>query len=69
MIQEFDQFWALYPRKVGKGAARKAWVSALRLEPAGEAAKQAIKHKAQRLNIGSSAFSTAVAHLRDKEAH
>ena len=27
--REFDQFWDLYPRKVGKGAARKAWLKAL----------------------------------------
>ena len=23
--EPFDQFWAIYPKKVGKGAARKAW--------------------------------------------
>ncbi len=23
--KDFEQFWALYPRKIGKGAARKAW--------------------------------------------
>lgn len=26
--REFDAFWAIYPRKVGKDAARKAWLSA-----------------------------------------
>lgn len=26
--REFDAFWAVYPRKVGKDAARKAWLSA-----------------------------------------
>lgn len=26
----FTEFWALYPRKVGKGAARKAWKGALK---------------------------------------
>jgi hypothetical protein len=26
----FDQFWATYPRKVGKGSARKAWKTALK---------------------------------------
>lgn len=26
----FDEFWALYPRKVGKGYARKAWPRAVR---------------------------------------
>lgn len=25
----FDAFWAEYPRKVGKGAARKAWLKAI----------------------------------------
>jgi hypothetical protein len=27
---EFDKFWALYPRKVGKAAARKAWARAVK---------------------------------------
>ena len=26
----FDEFWANYPRKVGKGAARKAWKNAIK---------------------------------------
>ena len=26
----FDQFWAAYPRKVGKGAARAAYLKAMR---------------------------------------
>lgn len=26
----FDQFWKVYPRKVAKGAARKAWVAAIK---------------------------------------
>jgi hypothetical protein len=26
----FDEFWAIYPRKVAKGAARKAWKTALK---------------------------------------
>jgi len=25
----FEDFWAAYPRKIGKGAARKAWIKAL----------------------------------------
>jgi hypothetical protein len=29
-LAEFDQFWAIYPRKVGKGDARKAFLRALR---------------------------------------
>lgn len=30
-MDEFEQFWAAYPRKTGKGVARKAFVKALRL--------------------------------------
>jgi len=29
----FDQFWDLYPRKVGKGAARKAYATAIKKHP------------------------------------
>lgn len=32
----FDEFWSHYPRKVGKGQARKAWVKALTLVPPDE---------------------------------
>ena len=28
-MSDFDTFWSRYPRKVGKGTARKAWVKAL----------------------------------------
>ncbi|MCO1575005.1 MarR family winged helix-turn-helix transcriptional regulator [Crossiella sp. SN42] len=28
--EDFDEFWSIYPRKVGKTAARKAWDRALR---------------------------------------
>lgn len=32
--EAFDEFWAIYPRKEGKGAARKAWAKATKtLEP------------------------------------
>ncbi len=33
---DFEKFWAVYPRKVGKGAARKAWDKAIkaRADPA-----------------------------------
>lgn len=34
---DFDRFWSLYPRKVGKGAARRAWASALRRAEEGSA--------------------------------
>lgn len=27
--EEFDRFWAIYPRRIGKGAARKAWTTAI----------------------------------------
>jgi hypothetical protein len=30
---DFDAFWRAYPRKVGKGAAAKAWVRATTLNP------------------------------------
>lgn len=30
----FDEFWVLYPRKVGKGQARKAWAKALKITTA-----------------------------------
>ena len=30
----FDDFWSAYPRRVGKGTARKAWVKALKKETA-----------------------------------
>lgn len=33
MEQQFDQFWREYPRKVGKGAARKAFLKAIRVAP------------------------------------
>ena len=32
---DFDAFWAEYPRKVAKGAARKAWPKALKKTDAG----------------------------------
>lgn len=34
--EEFDEFWTIYPRKEGKGAARKAWAKALKSKPAAE---------------------------------
>ena len=33
---EFDRFWSAYPRKVGKGDARRAWSKALKKASAGE---------------------------------
>jgi hypothetical protein len=33
---EFDDFWSIYPRKEGKGAARKAWGKAVKSLPASE---------------------------------
>lgn len=29
----FTEFWAIYPRRIGKGAAQKAWVKALKHAP------------------------------------
>lgn len=31
--REFEQFWRVYPRKVGKGQARRAWTQALQKAP------------------------------------
>jgi hypothetical protein len=31
MSDQFEQFWGLYPRKIAKGYARKAWPKALKL--------------------------------------
>ena len=28
LLDEFERFWKYYPRKVGKGAAKKAWIKA-----------------------------------------
>lgn len=28
--EDFERFWSSYPRKVGKGQAKKAWISAIR---------------------------------------
>ena len=30
----FDQFWSVYPRKIGKGNARRAWTTAIKKAPA-----------------------------------
>ncbi len=29
--ESFERFWREYPRKIGKGAARRAWAAALRI--------------------------------------
>lgn len=34
--EEFDDFWAIYPRREGKGAAKKAWAKAVKTIPADE---------------------------------
>lgn len=36
VAEEFDDFWTIYPRKEGKGAARKAWAKAVKILPAAE---------------------------------
>jgi hypothetical protein len=33
---DFDDFWTIYPRKEGKGAAKKAWAKAVKILPASE---------------------------------
>lgn len=40
----FAEFWKSYPRKVGKGAAEKAWAKAIRLADATEIIAAAIAH-------------------------
>lgn len=30
MPDRFDEFWAIYPLRVGKGSARKAWAKAIK---------------------------------------
>jgi hypothetical protein len=32
-MEEFDQFWAIYPKKVAKADARKAWLQTKDLRP------------------------------------
>lgn len=34
--EEFDDFWTIYPRREGKGAAKKAWAKAVKILPASE---------------------------------
>lgn len=34
--EEFEDFWTIYPRREGKGAARKAWAKAVKIIPAAE---------------------------------
>ena len=33
MLEEFEAFWAAYPRKVSKGVARRAWEKTSRIRP------------------------------------
>jgi len=42
-MQDFDQFWANYPKKVAKADARKAWVQTEGIRPPLEAILAAIK--------------------------
>lgn len=32
-MDDFDRFWASFPRKIAKGAARKAWIQTERIRP------------------------------------
>ena len=32
-VEEFDEFWKQYPRKVAKGDARKAWMQTAKIRP------------------------------------
>jgi hypothetical protein len=40
----FDQFWAAYPRKAGKQAARKAWTQAVKQAPASAVILGAVRY-------------------------
>jgi hypothetical protein len=33
MLDDFPEFWAAYPRKIGKGQARKAYAKAVKMVP------------------------------------
>jgi hypothetical protein len=33
MFDDFPEFWAAYPRKIGKGQARKAYAKAVKMVP------------------------------------
>jgi hypothetical protein len=52
-MKHFDEFWKIYPRKVAKGTARKAWTKAIKA-----AAPEAII-KALRGQIAAGAFKEA----------
>lgn len=45
---QFDEFWKAYPRKVGKGAARKAWAKAIKTSPATDITAAATRFAAER---------------------
>jgi hypothetical protein len=45
---QFDRFWSVYPRKVGKGVARKAWTKALKETPADQIISGAEQYARQR---------------------
>lgn len=47
-LHGFDEFWAVYPRRVGKGNALKAWRKAIKLAPPDriiEAARRRAEHE------------------------
>ena len=48
-IDHFDSFWSVYPRKVGKAQARKAWD---KLKPTDDVVKQIAENIALRLKHG-----------------
>lgn len=41
-MDEFEQFWKAYPRKIAKGAARRAWIKTSTLRPPVEKLLKAI---------------------------
>lgn len=44
----FDTFWSTYPRKIGKGAARKAWAKALKTADAATITAGAARYATER---------------------
>lgn len=46
-MDDFDKFWAVYPRKIAKAEARKAWKQTEKIRPSIEKVTEALKKAAQ----------------------
>lgn len=46
-MDDFDKFWAVYPRKIAKAEARKAWKQTEKVRPSIEKVTEALKKAAQ----------------------